>query len=53
METEGKMTHPTRRIVYALPAVVGLAGVVAYVAYASGRACTVGRRDRRAYGYVA
>jgi hypothetical protein len=46
------MTHPTRRIVYALLAVVGLAGVVAYVAYACGRPCTVGRRDRRAYGYV-
>ena len=44
--------HPTRRIVYALLAVVGLAGVVAYVAYASGRAVQVGRRDRRAYGYV-
>ena len=38
MEAAGKMMHPTRRIVYALLAVVGLAGVVAYVAYASGRA---------------
>ena len=41
------MRHPMRRIVFVLVAVVALAGVVAYVAPASGQADGEGRPDLR------